>query len=114
MKSWLLVVLCILAVSANAQNLQDPTKPLVNSNLQTGASSQKDNGSQGFELTAIMIREQHKQAIINGQSVEEGQILQDYQVISISQHKVVLSGVDGEQSLVINKNNVKKDINNDF
>ena len=66
-----------------------------------------------LKLTAIINNNQNKQAIINGRSFTEGQQIQGYEVILISQNHVVLNGSDGKQTLfVINNHNIKKDINN--
>ena len=63
-------------------------------------------------LTAIINNNKIKQAIINGKSFAEGQQVQGYRVIFISQNHVVLTGSDGKQTLFVNNNNIKKDANN--
>lgn len=93
--------------------LQDPTKP--SNHIQSNDSqNQQASSSEMLRLTAIMISKQHKQAIINGESFEEGQSIQNYKVLSIAPNQVILHGSDGDQTLVINNNDIKKDINNGF
>lgn len=110
----LVLVLCVSFSSAQADTLQDPTKPSPNKSLYTAG---KDSGiltPTTLKLTAIINSNQNKQAIINGKSVVEGQQVQGYQVILISENHVELNGSDGKQTLFVNNNNIKKDANNGF
>lgn len=103
-----LLFFCIASVQANT--LQDPTKP---SSSNTGHDTNTLK-SMALKLTAIINNSQNKQAIINGQSFLEGQQVQGYKVITISQNYVLLDGADGKQTLYVNNNNIKKDANNGF
>ena len=67
-----------------------------------------------LKLTAIINSHQTKQAIINGMSFEQGQKVQGYKVILITKSHVVLDGSDGTQTLFINNNDIKKDIEHGF
>jgi MSHA biogenesis protein MshK len=103
---------CITTVQANT--LVDPTKPSGNT-LGTSANSDENAMTQSpIKLTAIINHQQYKQAIINGESLIEGQTIRGYKVVSISQNYVILDGTEGKQTLYVNNNNVKKDANNEF
>lgn len=67
-----------------------------------------------LSLSAIFITANAKQAVINGKSYSEGQVVLAYKIVSISPNKVELSGPEGKQSLFINNNNIKKDADNGF
>ena len=97
-----------------ANTLQDPTKPSVNKLMSSNGSSKNAKSPSALQLTAIINNNQHKLAIINGQSFEEGQQVQGYSVVFISQNHVILNGLEGKQTLYVNNNNVKKDTNNGF
>jgi MSHA biogenesis protein MshK len=107
------VLLLLSVANVQASTLQDPTKPS-NYAQSNNSDSQQNPSSEMLKLTAIMISKQHKQAIINGESFEEGQSVENYKVLSIAPTQVVLHGSDGRQTLVINNNDIKKDIHNGF
>ncbi len=105
----LLLLLCF-----HANTLQDPTKPSPNKSMFNTGQDPNILAPMTLKLTAIINNNQNKQAIINGRSFAEGQQVQGYKVVLISQNHVVLDGSDGKQTLFVNNNNIKKDTNNGF
>ena len=67
-----------------------------------------------LKVSAIFATGQHKWAIINGKNYSEGQTVLGNKIVTIEQHRVVLSGHDGRKEFFINNNNVKKDVTNGF
>lgn len=113
MKPLLLLVFFSLA-SAQAKTLQDPTKPSPNTSILSTGQDPSATLPMALTLTAIIHNNQNKHAIINGKIFAEGQQVQDYTVIFISQNHVLLAGSDGQQTLYVNNSNIKKDANNGF
>ncbi len=70
-KFFQIIVLCLLTIGALAQ-APDPTKPL---NYTTAASGATGGIQDTIKLTSILISSDRKVAIINGQVLQEGQIL---------------------------------------
>ena len=110
----LLLALCIGLTNLQANTLQDPTRPSQNKPIFNTGQSSSVLAHSALRLTAIINRNNYKQAIINGRSVAEGQQVQGYKIILISQNHVVLDGLEGKQTLFVNNNNIKKDANNGF
>ena len=110
----LLLLLCLGVTHVQADTLTDPTKPDSNESTFIYDKDPKSVMTMALKLTAIISNNQTKQAIINGISFAEGQQVQGYKVILISQNHVLLDGLDGKQTLFVNNNNIKKDINNGF
>ena len=113
MKSLLLLLYFVL-ISVPAKSLQDPTKPSTNKPMFNTGQDSSIGAPIALKLTAIINNNKNKQAIINGISFAEGQQVQGYKVILISHNHVVLNGSDGKQTLFVNNNNIKKDVNNGF
>lgn len=101
-------------VSAQANTLQDPTKPSPDKLMFNNGQDPSTMLPMVLKLTAIINNNQKKQAIINGKSVKQGQQVQGYKVILINQNHVLLEGSEGQQTLYVNNNNIKKDTNNGF
>jgi MSHA biogenesis protein MshK len=112
MKQLLLLVLCFGLTSAQANILIDPTRPSPNNTLFNTSQNSSTLTLQVLKLTAIISNNESKQAIINGRSFAEGQQVQGYRIILISQNHVILDGSEGKQTLFVNNNNIKKDANN--
>ncbi len=110
MKNLLLLFFCL--ANAQANTLEDPTKPRRNGLMSNFYESSDVLVPAALKLTAIINNNINKQAIINGRSFTEGQQVQGYKIISISQNHVVLNGSDGKQTIFVNNNNIKKDANN--
>jgi MSHA biogenesis protein MshK len=110
----LLLLLWFGLASVQADTLKDPTKPSSNKSIINTGQDSEILKTMALKLTAIINNNQNKQAIINGRSFAEGQQVQGYKVVLISQNHVVLKGSDGKQTLYVNNNNIKKDANNGF
>jgi MSHA biogenesis protein MshK len=113
MKQFFILLFFSLA-NAQANTLQDPTKPSPNKSMFNSGQDPSTMTPMALKLTAIINNNQNKQAIINGKSFAQGQQVQGYKVIFISQNHVLLEGSDGPQTLYVNNNNIKKDTNNGF
>ncbi len=70
MSRMVLLLFLLLAVSVSAQPLRDPTRPL---DYRVVAPTQ--TGEPQWELHSILISEQRKVAVINGQSLREGEVI---------------------------------------
>lgn len=108
--------LCLLhAESAGAQNrvLPDPTKPPVVVGEEVVMS---DDGqiSGAVKLSAIFIRPSNRSAVINNDTVVEGQIWNGMEVVAIHPEKVVLKNESGTQELILNDVIIKRDAQNEF
>jgi MSHA biogenesis protein MshK len=110
----LLLLLCLGLAQVQADTLTDPTKPNPNKSMFNTVKDPEAVMTVALTLTAIINNNQIKQAIINGRSFAEGQEVQGYNVILISENHVVLDGSDGKKTLYVNNNNIKKDANNGF
>eukprot|EP00919_Chromeraceae_sp_WS-2016_P053636 GHVR01127335.1.p1 GENE.GHVR01127335.1~~GHVR01127335.1.p1 ORF type:complete len:114 (+),score=5.53 GHVR01127335.1:11-352(+) len=110
----LILLLFFSLTAAQANTLQDPTKPSPNKSMFNSGDDPSTMLPLALKLTAIINNNQNKQAIINGKSFAEGQQVQGYKVLLISQNHVLLEGSDGQQTLYVNNNNIKKDTNNGF
>ncbi|MEP4891238.1 MAG: hypothetical protein ABJV04_14520 [Aliiglaciecola sp.] len=103
----------LLCFSLQAKQLIDPTKPK-GAGLLTLKSSEGEDGPAPIILTAVFIKANSKVAVINGESVAEGQTWRGNQVKKINKDGVVLV-VDGrETDLLLNQHSIKKDASNDF
>ena len=103
--------------NAQAITLKDPTRPSPNSSMIKTSQGPTAITRTTLKLSAIIKNNQNKQAIINGRSFSQGQEVQGYKLILISQNHVILKnldGSDGRKTLFVNNNNIKKDVNNDF
>lgn len=115
MKQLIILLLFGFGIAGTQANtLQDPTKPSSNKSILNTVQDPSNFGGMALKLTAIINNNQNKQAIINGRSVSQGQEVQGYKVVLISKNHVVLDGSDGKQTLFVNNNNIKKDVNNGF
>jgi MSHA biogenesis protein MshK len=107
----LLLLLYFGLANTQASTMKDPTQPSPNKPMFNAGEMM---APMALKLTAIIINNNIKQAIINGSSFAEGQNIQGYKLIFISQNHVLLHGSDGKQTLFINNNNIKKDVTNGF
>ena len=110
----IILLLCLGLSNVQANTLTDPTKPSTNKSLFNTGKDPEKVVTMALKLTAIINNNQTKQAIINGMSFEQGQKVQGYKVILITKSHVVLDGSDGTQTLFINNNDIKKDIEHGF
>lgn len=114
MKQLLLLLLCFGLASVQANTLIDPTRPSPHKSMLNTDKNSKDMTSPGLTLSAIINNNHSRQAIINGISFAEGQQIQGYKVVLISQNHVLLDGSDGKKTLFVNNNNIRKDANDGF
>lgn len=96
-----IVFCCITAV---AQELKDPTEPYANPSSQMMPKVTKD---QPYELTEILIANEHCLAVINGKFFKVGDKLDKKEIQSITPYSVKLIGADGETELKIFGGNIK-------
>ena len=78
----------ILAWQANAQVLEDPTRP---ANSQSLVSTEKRQSNQTLHLDAVMQLGATRTAIVNGQAVKVGQTIQGAVIKEIHPRSVVIS-----------------------
>jgi hypothetical protein len=104
-----LLVLMLIHCFAVAQEPIDPTRP---QNAVTTMPDAQQNA--GLQVSAIFIRNQTKQAIINNKSYVEGQVIQGFTLIKIAKNTVELRGPEGKKILHVNNINVKKVASDDF
>ena len=93
--------------------LPDPTKPpvVVSGDIVDGAESQSSTGAR---LTAVFIKPSGRSAVINSDTVLEGQTWNGMEVLAIHPKKVVLKNENGTQELVLNDVIIKRDAQNEF
>ncbi|GAB2681259.1 hypothetical protein [Aliiglaciecola aliphaticivorans] len=103
----------MLCFSLGAKQLVDPTKPK-GVGLLAAKSGKDEGGPAPILLTAVFIKANSRVAVINGESVAEGESWRGNQVKKINKDGVVLI-VDGrETDLLLNQYSIKKDASNDF
>lgn len=111
----LMLIVLIVVSGTNAQELVDPTRPKSQS-----AKAQTENGlgADGFpnvNLSAVFINNKNKHAVMNGQSIAEGEQWKGFQVTKVHRNGVILMNKENKKKeFLINNNNVKKDASNDF
>lgn len=91
----LAVLLLTLALTANAADLRDPTRPGWQPPRPTAATDQPV----GNPLTAIIIGPQKRLALINGRYVAVGDRVGDARLTQIAFDYVVLRSASGERML---------------
>lgn len=112
----LMLVLIVVGqpLSAQQSQLSDPMRPLNQqaevSLLSTKQPDEAKINTNLWQLTAVLISDQRSVAIINGHSLQQGDLLEGYQVISIKADKVVLK--NGQKNLVLRRTGtgLRKDI----
>ncbi|GAC13791.1 hypothetical protein [Aliiglaciecola lipolytica] len=104
----------VASFAIGAQQPVDPTKPKGVGILGLGKTELGETGAAPIVLSAVFIKNTSKIAVINGESVLEGQSWKGNQVKKIHKDGVVLV-VDGrETELLLNQYSIKKDASNDF
>lgn len=96
-----------------AQQMVDPTRP---QNFKLDSVQSNDNARNGGAITvsAVFIFGERKTAVINGDTVIEGQSWQGNKVKKVHEGGVVLVVQGRETELLINQHSIKKDASNDF
>jgi hypothetical protein len=85
----------VLAGSARASELPDPTRP----EIAVPASSERAAAASRFELRAVLIGRGRRVAVINGKPVEVGDRIDGAEVLAIGTGGVRLRTPEGERDL---------------
>lgn len=84
----------LIAGNVLAQALPDPTRPPESIRSPAATSAANNSG-----LQSVFISPTHRVAIINGQTVELGGMIDGAKLVEISQDHVVLRGAEGKKVL---------------
>lgn len=106
-----MAMLFIICGQLWAQQLVDPTRPV---SAQMATPDSQARAPSTIQLKAVFSKGASKYAIINGETVTEGQQIAGFTVVLIAPNRVVLLGSDGRQEFFVNNTHFKKDINNGF
>lgn len=109
----LLIVGITLSAQIAASELVDPTRPKSFSSGSVGPNSDIPN-SNVLKLSAVFIKSTGKYAVINGETVAEGQSWNGYELTRVHAGGIVLKNQDGEKVVQVNNFSIKKDASNDF
>lgn len=93
------VGLAISAMSVNAQELRDPTRPPAGMNAPSA-----DFRADGGGLQAVMISPTRRAAIINGQTIKLGDNYGNERLIEVSEGRAVLENEHGRRELRVFSN----------
>ena len=96
-----------------ASELVDPTRPQ-NYNPNFNGVVTDNSKSNSIKLSAIFIRPQGKYAVVNGETLVEGQSWNGYEITRVHANGIILKNQDGEKEILVNNNSIKKDASNDF
>ena len=99
------VLMILLCGSSFADELRDPTRPL------RFVQAVNSNGQEiKLELNSILVGPNRKIAIINGQSLVQGQKLKgtNYQLVSIQKNSVTLTSGEARRTLTMVESRVKR------
>ena len=116
LKSWAWVI-CVLPAFCEAQYavLPDPTKPV---NVPAkGETDDQGNDADGFprvKIEAVFLQGESKTAVINGQTVQEGQSWKGFNLLKVHANGVVLADAEKQKEFLINNYNFLKDATDDF
>lgn len=97
------------------ESLVDPTKPV--RQLSTNELNEQGFYQDGFpdiKISAVFLTNEKRHAVINGETLLEGQIFKGLTVIKIHKNGVILSNADTQKEYLINNNNFLKDTTDDF
>lgn len=96
------------------QHLPDPTQPQSSTQLNS-AENKIIDGFPKIEVSAVFINGTRKHAIVNGQTLSEGQQWQGFKLLQVTSLGVVLANQQGPKTFLIDNNiNIKKDLENGF
>lgn len=108
-----LFLLLLSNVSFAAEPLIDPTMPkgyLPSADGQLSTSQ----GNADIVLSAVFIRGQNRYAVLNGDTVAQGESWKGFTVIEVNANRVILQSQDNRQEILVNPQPIKKDVANDF
>ncbi|GAA0856530.1 hypothetical protein [Aliiglaciecola litoralis] len=110
----LVAVLLLATCNIQAQQLVDPTQPQGFTAGTSVKSDSTDTSNSTIVVSAVFIKGASKLAVLNGESVAEGQNWKGNTVKMIHKNGVVLVTQGRETELFINQNSIKKDASNDY
>lgn len=105
-----LLLLCLLLLCANVSaKLDDPTRPAnYSSTIQSELVEENVTTSEVLKLSAIFISTSFKHAIINGMSVQQGDIVfSDVEILDIQETSVTVL-VDGQTQELLLSSPIKR------
>ena len=114
----MVVLVCSLLTgwaSGQAETLRDPTQPM--NNKGTSGSNGEGLTADGFpmvKIEAVFLQGESKRAVINGQTLVEGQNWKGFSLLEIHPNGVILSNTQRQKEFLINNNNFLKDTTDDF
>ena len=114
-KALLLILTFALSFLASAQTLPDPTKP--KSVISEGGVGADGLDAQGFPsvlVSAVFLKNNSRIAIVNGNSLKVGDLLNGTEVVDIHKNGIVLRKADQKKEFLINNTQFLKDASNDF
>ncbi|MFQ3236322.1 MAG: MSHA biogenesis protein MshK [Paraglaciecola sp.] len=108
-----LSIVIFVVISGPLWGLQrvDPTRP---ASQQILTSDSAVRTSSIIKLKAVFSHGASKYAIINDETVKEGQQIAGFTLVLIEPNRVVLVNSDGRQEFFVNNTHFKKDIKNGF
>ena len=106
-----IAILLAICAQVSAQQQVDPTRPAPQ---QLSTPQSQMVASSTIRLEAIFSTGISKYAIINGQTVSQGQTIAGFTLVAISQNRIVMSDNDTRQEFFVNNTNFKKDTNHGF
>ncbi len=89
-----LLIMSAISAGAGAQILPDPTRPPDEIFIPANLQSRSDSG-----LQSVIISPTRHTAIINGQTVEQGEMLGNARLVEVNESYVVLRSAEGRQVL---------------
>lgn len=102
-RKWLACLVMTVAFQAQAE-LQDPTRPV----FVTAPASTLQAQANDYRLSSIQIQSGRRTAMINGETLQEGQMLGQATVSRIESDHVVIQNGDQQRSLYLYSNTLKK------
>lgn len=100
-----MIVMTLLFVPISLQALEDPTRPPGASLLTAGGEAD----ATGMQLTSTLVSAGRRLAIINGQTVRQGQQLGNARVIKIEPTAVIVVQNGERKRLALLPSTIKKD-----
>lgn len=100
----LALALLVIVKAVPAAELADPTRPTY---VQSDDAAQAENVRKKYRLSSILVGEQRKLAVINGQRVREGDRVGNAKVTRISRSSVTLLIQDAAVSIALSAHDIK-------
>ena len=99
---WLIVLLSGVASIAVAQGgaFVDPMRPSQGPSMTSKSiKNETRNSAKPLQLQAVLVSKERSVAVINGQLLQQGELIDGYKVIRISSDTVILQGKSGKRTL---------------